>query len=132
MLDKIKQCQKTAKLITLLILLALIACDSDHGLEPIRSNIQGTITYVGDWPAPATEVRLVTATKFPPSGVSDLIIGESIPLTGDSYDYNFYLKIDCWCIQVLRYITISMHKNIDVYLFMFQFFLRPFNNTKPP
>jgi len=75
-----------------IISLILVSCFSDHGLEPIRSNIQGTITYSGEWPAPAAEVRLVTAAKFPPSGVDDLIVGESIPLSGDSYDYNFYLK----------------------------------------
>ena len=83
---------KTAIVTASVISLILVSCFSDHGLEPIRSNIQGTITYSGDWPAPAAEVRLVTATKFPPSGVGDLIIGESIPLTGDSLDYNFYLK----------------------------------------
>jgi hypothetical protein len=82
----------TAILAASTIFFILVSCFSDHGLEPIRSNIQGTITYSGQWPAAAAEVRLVTATKFPPSGVSDLIIGESIPLTGDSYDYNFYLK----------------------------------------
>ncbi|NOZ60219.1 MAG: hypothetical protein GXO74_00910 [Calditrichaeota bacterium] len=58
----------------------------------MRSHIQGTISYRGEWPAPAEEVRLVGATRFPPSGIEDLIIGESIPLTGDSYDYDFYLE----------------------------------------
>jgi len=87
---------KTTIIITSLFLLLLFSCSSDHGLEPIRSNIQGTITYSGEWPAPAAEVRLVMATKFPPSGVGDLIIGESIPLTGDSYDYNFYIKPDAY------------------------------------
>ncbi len=71
--------------------LFILTCEMDHGLEPVRSHIQGTITYRGDWPAPAEEVRLVTATKFPPKQIEDLIIGESIPLTGDSYEYNFYL-----------------------------------------
>jgi len=92
MLNNKRKNRKAAILIITIILLVLVSCFSDHGLEPIQSNIQGTITYKGDWPAPAAEVRLVTATKFPPSGVSDLIIGESIPLAGDSYDYNFYLK----------------------------------------
>ena len=78
----------TALVISSLISLVLVACQSDHGLEPIRSNIQGVISYSGEWPAPVEEVRLVTASKFPPSGVSDLIIGESIPLDGNSYDYN--------------------------------------------
>ena len=87
-----KKYQKIGLIGTSIFALILAACFSDYGLEPIRSNIQGTITYSGEWPAPVAEVRLVTATKFPPSGVSDLLIGESIPVTGDSYDFNFYLK----------------------------------------
>ncbi|OQX95401.1 hypothetical protein B6I21_05600 [candidate division KSB1 bacterium 4572_119] len=75
-----------------LFLSILQTCDFDHGLEPIRSNIHGTINFSGEWPAAAAEVRLVTATQFPPSGIEDLIIGEQIPLSGDSYEYNFYLK----------------------------------------
>lgn len=71
-----------------------LSCNIDHGLEPIRSGIQGVITYAGEWPAPPAEVRLVAATKFPPSGISDLIIGEQIPLNGSSYNYIFYLKPD--------------------------------------
>lgn len=73
------------------ILLIMAACDINRGLEPIRSNIEGTITYSGEWPGTPTEVRLVAADKFPPAGIEDLIIGESIPLTGTSYEYNFYL-----------------------------------------
>ncbi|MCD4666146.1 MAG: hypothetical protein K8R68_12825 [Bacteroidales bacterium] len=83
---------KNALLIASLFSLVFMGCQSDHGLEPIRSNIHGVITYSGEWHSPPAEVRLVSATKFPPSGVSDLIIGESIPVSGDSYDYNFYLK----------------------------------------
>lgn len=75
----------------LILSLALYHCSGDHGLEPIRSYVQGVITYSGEWPAPPAEVRLVAATSFPPSGISDLIIGESIPLTGSSYEYYFYL-----------------------------------------
>jgi len=74
------------------ILLLILSCNIDPGLEPIRSNIQGVITYSGEWPAPPAEVRLVAASKFPPSSIDELIIGESIPVTGDSYEYAFYLK----------------------------------------
>jgi len=70
----------------------IITCDNDHGIKPINSNISGTITYTGEWPAKAAEVRLVAANAFPPSDLSDLIIGESIPTTGSEYNYNFYLK----------------------------------------
>lgn len=80
------------QLYLILFLFILLNCNTDHGIEPIRSNIQGVITYSGDWPAPPVEVRLVAATKFPPSGIVDLIIGESIPLSGSSYNYIFYLN----------------------------------------
>ena len=75
-----------------IINLICLTCHIDYGLEPIRSSIQGTIFYSGEWPAPPEEVILVTATKFPPTDINDLIIGESLPLTGDSYKYCFYLK----------------------------------------
>lgn len=76
----------------LTLLVSGISCDFDPGLEPINSNIEGTITYSGEWPGTPAEVRLVAATSFPPSGLSDLIIGESIPINGSNYDYKFYLK----------------------------------------
>ena len=76
----------------IVILLIFLSCNIDHGIEPILSHVQGVITYSGEWPAPAAEVRLVAATEFPPSGIDDLIIGESIPITGDCYNYKFYLK----------------------------------------
>lgn len=87
--------KKTIRLVLLAVLVcgfSIYNCDDDHGLEPIRSNIHGVITYSGDWPTPPAEVRLVAATAFPPSAISDLIIGEPVPLTGDSYEYFFYLK----------------------------------------
>ena len=76
--------------------LIILSCHIDHGIEPIRSNIQGVIKYSGNWPGTPAEVRLVTATKFPPSDINDLIIGESIPLSGDTYEYIFYLKSETY------------------------------------
>jgi len=86
---------KNMKMIYCLLLVSILFignCDIDRGLEPINSNIEGVITYSGEWPGSPAEVRLIAATKFPPSGLSDLIIGESIPITGSEYKYNFYLK----------------------------------------
>jgi len=83
---------KFLSLFLLLTGLVLSNCNLNHGLEPIRSNIHGVISYSGQWPAPPEEVRLIAAKSFPPAGIEDLIIGEQIPLTGDSYEYNFYLK----------------------------------------
>jgi len=81
------------KYLSLLIILLLIFCycHIDHGLEPIRSSINGVISYKGQWPATVTEIRLVAANKFPPSSINDLIIGDSLPLTGDRFEYAFYL-----------------------------------------
>ncbi len=72
------------------VCLILTGCDN-RGLEPIRSGIGGTITYTGEWPATAAEVRLVAAKTFPPTDLSDLIIGESIPVDKTEYPYTFYL-----------------------------------------
>ncbi|MDZ7264799.1 MAG: hypothetical protein ONB16_09470 [candidate division KSB1 bacterium] len=80
----------------LLLFAALIVvtsrCQVEHGLEPIRSGIQGTIHYLGHWPAKTAEVRIVAATKFPPADLNDLIIGDILPIGGDSVIYTFYLK----------------------------------------
>lgn len=67
-------------------------CSIDRGLEPIRSNVQGVLTYSGEWPAEPAEIRLVAAKQFPPSGLEDLIIGENLLLDIDSQEYAFYLK----------------------------------------
>jgi hypothetical protein len=76
---------------TIMILL-FIQCQIDHGLEPVRSGIQGKITFTGEWPVQPGEVRLVSATQFPPADINDLILGEPIPTNVSSYSYSFYLK----------------------------------------
>lgn len=74
------------------LLIFISSCEMDHGIEPIRSGIQGTIHYAGNWPAKTAEVRIVAATKFPPADLNDLIIGDILPIGGDSVVYTFYLK----------------------------------------
>ena len=81
---------KTTNLI-ILISLIFVSCNIDRGLEPIRSRVQGTITYSGEWPAEPAEIRLVAATQFPPSGLEDLIIGDNLPPNLESQEYAFYL-----------------------------------------
>jgi hypothetical protein len=70
----------------------ILNCDTNPGIEPIRSGIQGTITYSGEWPEAPAEVRLVAANTFPPTSLSDLIIGESLPVNSTTYSYIFYVK----------------------------------------
>lgn len=80
-----------AFLMMISIMALLVTCNMDHGIEPIRSGISGTINYVGKWPANTAEVRIVAATIFPPSDINDLIIGDILPIGGDSTIYTFYL-----------------------------------------
>lgn len=85
--------KRQSQLLLFIIVISLFAftCDMDHGLEPIRSGISGTINYVGDWPENTAEVRIVAATTFPPTDINDLIIGDILPIGGDSTIYIFYL-----------------------------------------
>ena len=86
-----KNLRITVAIISIFLFL-IFACQMDHGLEPIRSGISGTIHYIGEMPQNTAEVRIVAATKFPPTDVNDLIIGDVLPLGGDSTVYNFYLE----------------------------------------
>ena len=76
----------------ILLGLLIISCQKDHGLEPVRSGISGTIKYIGDWPPNTAEVRVVATIKFPPADINDLIIGDILPLNEDSTNYTFYLE----------------------------------------
>jgi hypothetical protein len=80
------------KLLFGFVLLFLAGCEMDHGIEPIRSNVQGVVKFTGEWPGTAAEVRLVAATQFPPASIGDLIIGETIPANLPEVAYTFYLK----------------------------------------
>ncbi len=88
----IKDRQNQLLLFILVLSLFFLTCEMDHGLEPIRSGISGTIRYIGDWPQNTAEVRIVAATKFPPSEFIDLELGDSFLIGGDSTTYIFYLK----------------------------------------
>ncbi len=76
----------------LILIILMMACETDHGIEPLNSAIEGTITFTGAWPTEPAEVRLVTATKFPPTDITDLDIGEKIPTDVNRYDYTYYLQ----------------------------------------
>lgn len=86
--------KRQRQLLLFIIVISLFAftCDMYHGLEPIRSGIGGTINYIGDWPDNTAEVRIVAATTFPPTDINDLIIGDILPIGGNSTEYNFYLS----------------------------------------
>jgi hypothetical protein len=59
------------------ILLALLACSVDHGLEPIRSKIGGRVFIAGDRnPDLTDEVRVAVLKKFPPKDITELTFSE--------------------------------------------------------
>lgn len=74
----------------LLLPVFFIACDDDSGIAPTPTGFQGTIRFTGSWPADTDEVRLAAAIKFPPSAITDIILGEKLRIGADSLDYTFY------------------------------------------
>lgn len=81
---------KTIFLLSLWILLSL-KCNIDHGIKPLKSSVQGEVTFSGEWPEEPAEVRIVSAKTFPPTGIADIAIGEKLPINVHSYHYNYYL-----------------------------------------
>lgn len=69
--------------------------DFDVHIGPVLSGIQGTLTFQGEWPDAAEEVRLVMATKFPPE-FEEVIIGDSIPSNVSKHEYTFNIKPDTY------------------------------------
>ncbi len=71
-------------------MIILAACDIDTGLDPTRSGFQGTIIFKNEWPEETDEVRVVAATTFPPSAITELTMSEPLPLYQDTVDYKIY------------------------------------------
>ena len=57
----------------------------------ITSAITGKIIFKGTWPDETEEIRLITATTYPPN-LDELIIGEEISPDVASHNYAFYLE----------------------------------------
>ncbi len=78
----------------LLALLGLLffACNDESGIKPPSqlSGFSGTITFKGAWPEDTDQIRLAAALKFPPSSIADVLLGEALPIGGDSLRYTFY------------------------------------------
>ncbi|MCR4439694.1 MAG: hypothetical protein QHJ34_10005 [bacterium] len=71
--------------------LLVLSCEIDKGLAPITSGIRGTIAFRGAWPANTEQVLVVASTDFPPQGISQLDMGEPLPMGVDSAQYTIYL-----------------------------------------
>ena len=70
-----------------IFLLALLSCDVDTGLKPTQSGISGVIYFQNEWPDVTDEVRVVAATKFPPSSLEEIIMSEPLPIFVDSASF---------------------------------------------
>jgi hypothetical protein len=78
---------------SIIILLLFIYCNDDSGTGPVKNEtpgIEGTITFQGEWPAPAESIIVIISTVFPPL-FEELISGGSIPLDVNSYNYSIDL-----------------------------------------
>lgn len=79
------------------VLAFFLGCGEDPVVGPtgpdvtaITSGITGNVTFTGQWPTNATQVRVVTSKKFPPEMI-DIIYGSEIPADATTFDYEFQL-----------------------------------------
>lgn len=82
---------KTLILAVPVLALAALRCEIDKGLGPLTTGITGTITFRGSWPENTEQILVVASTEFPPQGISQLDVGEPLPLGVDSARYTIYL-----------------------------------------
>ena len=68
----------------------LFFCDSDTGLEPTQSGFSGTVRFKNVWPADTDQVIVVAATKFPPTDITEIVLGDPLPLNVDSVNFTIY------------------------------------------
>ena len=78
-------------LVLLLFFSGLVVCTVDKGLEPTQSGFSGTLFFENDWPENTDQIIVVAATRFPPTEISDIILGSPLPLYQDTVDYALYI-----------------------------------------
>jgi len=76
--------------ILLFIFIYLLSCNIDPGLEPTQSGFQGKINFLNEWPERTDQVLVVASTVFPPANITDIILGDPLPIGVDSTDYIIY------------------------------------------
>ena len=64
-----------------------ITADFARTKKAANSSIRGTVSFEGNWPKETESVQIVASTQFPPTNILDLVVGPTIPLEVDSYDY---------------------------------------------
>ena len=81
---------KRVYLSVILTALFFFSCKIDTGLEPTHSGFRGTVHFINDWPEQTDQVIVVAATKFPPTTITDIILGDPLPLGVDSATFTIY------------------------------------------
>lgn len=74
----------------ILTVLIFFSCKIDTGIEPTQSGFRGTVHFINDWPEQTDQVIVVAATKFPPATITDIILGDPLPLGVDSASYQIF------------------------------------------
>ena len=75
----------------LFLVLFIFSCSIGHGLGPEPSEkpgISGKITFVGEWPASTSEVRVAVYKNYPPSSFLNIsAFSDPLPLNVSETDY---------------------------------------------
>lgn len=69
-----------ALLVAGVALLLSTSCEYDHGIDPIRTRIKGSIIFAGATPGNVREARLVVVKNLPPENLTtDVIFSDPLP-----------------------------------------------------
>ncbi len=118
-------------LIFILAFLSAMACYKGHGLDPYDaeadiSAIEGTVTFVGQWPDSTKEVRVAVMKEYPRGiqdedsllafvisayALGDLVFSDTIPKFIDSWNYHIEVKPD-----IYEWVLVAWFPDIPLYL----------------
>jgi hypothetical protein len=85
-----KSRRKIFYIIISLLYFITASCHIDTGLEPTKSGFKGTVHFKDKWPENTDQVIVVASTKFPPTVITEIVLGEPLPLFQDSVQYEIY------------------------------------------
>jgi hypothetical protein len=90
-------------LCVIFFLLAIIACNVDHGIEPLPGTLKVTVSFRGTAPANTQGIYLIVAPIFPPHAINELYhLPNSLPIDRDTVrtemalPYGHYDAISLW------------------------------------
>jgi hypothetical protein len=81
----------------------VLACTSDHGVEPLPGRVKVTVYFRGTPPANTQGIYLIVAPTFPPHAINEMFHGSnSLPITQDTVQtemvlpYGHYESLSLW------------------------------------